>query len=628
MKIKRKLLIIALIMLSILFIKINKAEATLYLNELGFDAQINEDGSMNVTETWNINISETNTLFKTFEPDNSKYAGITDVKVKNLTTNTELAQIDTEMYHVTKDCYYGLKNSKGKYEIAWGVGLDNSSATRTYQISYKVLDAITLNDDCAELYWQFVGKDFEIDAKKITGTITLPKNAETIEDIKVWGHTEQLNGEIYATDLNKIEFSIDRYSNGNYVEVRTAFPTNIMGNVQRKTNKPALGGIIEEETRWADEANQRREREEKIFYAIQKIAMLATIIMAIIAIRNFIKLLSRGKKLKPTTELKYYREVPYENATPGEALYIISNGNYKQLYEYFPPIVLDLCLRKYIQLELVKEEKIFSKEEVKIIILEKDRNELKKEEDTILQLLIDVAGEKKELTTKGLKKYLEKNSFKITSIEGKIKEAIQESEESMKNINNGNQKVYTFYSTVSIIFAFFTFFTFALYIPLALAFLVNAIIALIITLQTDKLTQKGIDEKEQWKAFKKYMEDFSLLKDKEVPALEIWEKYLVYATAFGISKKVMKQLKIVYPEINNMDSSMLTTYCYINMMDKVNLGSCFSSSIYSATYSSGSGSGGGFSGGGGFGGGRRWWRWSLDQLQLSPKRFCYKKYLA
>ena len=401
-----------------------------------------------------------------------------------------------------------------------------------------------------------------------------------------------------------------------------------MGNVQRKTNKPALGGIIEEETRWADEANQRREREEKIFYAIQKIAMLATIIMAVIAIRNFIKLLSRGKKLKPTTELKYYREVPYENATPGEALYIISNGNYKQLYEYFPPIVLDLCLRKYIQLELVKEEKIFSKEEVKIIILEKDRNELKKEEDTILQLLIDVAGEKKELTTKGLKKYLEKNSFKITSIEGKIKEAIQESEESMKNINNGNQKVYTFYSTVSIIFAFFTFFTFALYIPLALAFLVNAIIALIITLQTDKLTQKGIDEKEQWKAFKKYMEDFSLLKDKEVPALEIWEKYLVYATAFGISKKVMKQLKIVYPEINNMDSSMLTTYCYINMMDKVNLGSCFSSSIYSATYSSGSGSGGGFSGGGGFGGGRRWWRWSLDQLQLSPKRFCYKKYLA
>lgn len=616
MKIKRKLLIIVLVMLSILFIKINKVEAALYLNELGFDAQINEDGSMDVTETWNINISETNTLFKTFEPDNSKYSGITDVEVKDLTANTELTQIDNEMYHVTKDCYYGLKNSKGKYEIAWGVGLDNSSATRAYQISYKVLDAITLNKDCAELYWKFVGEDFEIDAKKITGTITLPKNAEKIEDIKVWGHTEQLNGEIYATSLNQIEFNIDRYSNGNYVEVRTAFPTNIMENVQRKTNKWALNNIIEEETKWADEANSRRERGEKIFNAIQKVAMIATIIMVIVAIKNLIKLLSKGKKLKPTTELKYYREVPYEDATPGEALFVISNGSDKQLYEYFPAIVLDLCLKKYIQLELVKEEKIFSKEEVKIIILEKDRTKLKRDEDTILQLLIDVAGKKNELTTKELKKYLEKNSYKVTSIEARIRGEIQNSEKNMGNLNNENKEVHTFYSTLSIICVAFTFFTFALYIPLAIAFLINAIISIMITLKTDKLTQKGIDEKEQWKAFKRYMEDFSLLKDKEVPALEIWEKYLVYATAFGISKKVMKQLKIVYPEINNMDSSMLTTYCYINLMDKVDLGSCFSSSIYSATYSSGSGSGGGFSGGGGFGGGRRRWRWPLDQLQF------------
>ena len=30
----------------------------------------------------------------------------------------------------------------------------------------------------------------------------------------------------------------------------------------------------------------------------------------------------------------------------------------------------------------------------------------------------------------------------------------------------------------------------------------------------------------------------SLLKDKEIPALIVWEKYLVYATAFKISSKV------------------------------------------------------------------------------------------
>ncbi len=39
------------------------------------------------------------------------------------------------------------------------------------------------------------------------------------------------------------------------------------------------------------------------------------------------------------------------------------------------------------------------------------------------------------------------------------------------------------------------------------------------------------------------MEEFSLLKEKEIPHLVLWEKFLVYATAFGIADKVIKQLK-------------------------------------------------------------------------------------
>lgn len=112
-------------------------------------------------------------------------------------------------------------------------------------------------------------------------------------------------------------------------------------------------------------------------------------------------------------------------------------------------------------------------------------------------------------------------------------------------------------------------------------------------------TQKGVNEKEQWKAFKKYMEDFSLLKDKEVPALVVWEKYLVFATAFGISEKVLKQLKVIYPEMTDMNSTMYNTYSYIYIMNSVNIGDCINSSVYSAISSSGSGAGGGFSGGGG-----------------------------
>ena len=95
-----------------------------------------------------------------------------------------------------------------------------------------------------------------------------------------------------------------------------------------------------------------------------------------------------------------------------------------------------------------------------------------------------------------------------------------------------------------------------------------------------------------------------MIDKREVPELIIWEKYLVYATAFGIADKVIKQLKIVYPNFDEITQGV-NTYTYMNIMMHTNFSTSFSnsisSSISSATYSSGSGSGGGFSGGGGFG---------------------------
>ena len=139
-------------------------------------------------------------------------------------------------------------------------------------------------------------------------------------------------------------------------------------------------------------------------------------------------------------------------------------------------------------------------------------------------------------------------------------------------------------------------------IALIVILIVNAILLGMMAYRINVLSQKGVDEQEQWKAFKKYMEDFSLLKEKEIPSLVVWEKYLVFATAFGISEKVLKQLKVIYPEITDMNSAMYN-YSYIHIMNSVNIGDCINSSIYSAVGSSGSGAGGGFSGGGG---GGRW----------------------
>ena len=157
--------------------------------------------------------------------------------------------------------------------------------------------------------------------------------------------------------------------------------------------------------------------------------------------------------------------------------------------------------------------------------------------------------------------------------------------------------------------------------PILIEFIICAVLCFKNAGKISALSEKGYEESCQWKALKKYMEDFSLLKEKEVPDLILWEKFLVYATTFGISKKVLDQLVEVYPQMTSEDYYRNGHYTYLYMashnsgLDSLdNLDRSFSSiaqtasSAYSAAHSSsssGSGGGGGFSGGGG-GRRRRW----------------------
>ena len=110
MKKTRKILYILVFTIAFLLIGTVKSNAgTLNLNNLDFDVQINNDGSMDVTETWDISISQTNTLYKSFKTDTSKYSDITDVTVKEITNgqNNNFTKTDEWAYHVTKNYYYG-----------------------------------------------------------------------------------------------------------------------------------------------------------------------------------------------------------------------------------------------------------------------------------------------------------------------------------------------------------------------------------------------------------------------------------------------------------------------------------------------------------------------------------------
>ena len=650
---KAKKIITTLIFL-ILFIILGNTKSNagnLYLNDLNFDAQINQDGSMNVTETWDISINETNTLFKTFKTDNSKYSSITDVKVSEVTGGTEkkFTQINSLMYHVTKDCYYGLKNDDGNFEIAWGVGLDDSRATKKYKISYKVNDAIAKYQDYAELYWQFVGSDFEISSEKVTGTILLPQNASSKEDIKVWGHTEGLNGEIYATDTNKIEFEVNDFVAGRYIEIRTLFPTSIITNSARTYSRNRLDEVIEKETVWANEANERRQKAENAKKTGTAIFVIVVAIVDVLLLRSGIKIrkeAAQKEKIKPSQEMEYFREMPRKNATPAQAIYLynetLSTVSTNQMGNIFSATLLDLCLKKYINFEENPE----NKKNIIIEILKKEADSnLEKTEKIILQYIVGASKGASKITVKDVEKYMKAHSSNLIELKDDVEKAsIRELETNGlydKNEATEKQKYdtkSTFSFTMIIVIAFIAMGVLPAFLESIntsiLLFGTFSVIALYIfkglsikkySKKINVYTQKGVDEKQMWRGLKKYMEDFSMLDKREIPEIVIWEQFLVYATAFGIADKVIKQLKAVYKELGRSFDFDDSTYGYMYFMTNNNFSTSFTNSMssaftsayasnYSSSYSSGSGGGGGFSGGGG---GGRW-----PEVAAAVDNFC------
>lgn len=608
------------------------ASGDLFLNQLNFDAKINYDGSMDVVETWNIDIEETNTLYKTFKTDSTKYSGITNVQVSDITNGTQKSfkEINTLMYHVTKDYYYGMKNDNGDFEIAWGVGLDNSSATRKYQISYTVEDAVEKYSDYAQLYWQFVGEDFEISSSKITGTITLPTDAKNKDEIKVWGHTEDLNGEIYAGEQNKIIFEVNNFRAGRYIEVRTLFPTDmIISSARGDERKTILDEVVEEETIWANEANSRRAMKNFMNWAIVIAIDIALIFLCLLFIKNMIKNMKRLKNLKkfiPTEDILYFREMPRENSTPAEAIYmykkIKSELQSNDLGKVFSATLLDLKLKKIIDFQVLKDQK--AKEVITIKILDKaaSGNLENKEEKAILDFLLGAftVNNKEEITVKELQAYIKNHSSKILALQSDIKEGTKAGLRKNNLMDKAEEEKYQKVTGALIGYIVALVFTITggfillgilenIYlligvIPFILLSIINLILKSVELSRINVFTQEGVNESEKWKGLKKYMEEFSMLDKREVPEIEIWEKFLVYATAFGIADKVLKQLKIVYPDIEN--SMNINTYPSMYLMMNTDFSRSFTDSIsssMSSAYSSASGGGGGFSGGGG--GGRR-----------------------
>lgn len=424
------------------------------------------------------------------------------------------------------------------------------------------------------------------------------------------------------------------------VEARVVTLENLF-TTNKVTGTAKFSSILSEEQGWADKANREREeyikeqeKNQKIAKIIFMLYIAVTVILSIVFICILIKNIIKASKIKKKKMLKldYFRDIPDKEASAGEAafLYYFKKGKFNNnISKILSATMLQLSLKKYIAFY---EDNTKSKPQVRVNILNntKETENLTGDEQAVYELLKKVSKEN-TFTMKEFEKYAKKNceSFmnKITSIEKKVKAQQIENKNYSKEIEKEASK----HIGVAIVYLSFGVFSmfFLLIIP-GILILLNSIPHFVMYNKIHNLTDKGLEEKAKWMGLKKYMEDFSLLNEKEVPDLKLWEKYLVFATAFGIADKVLKQLKIKYPELQNIDG--YDDYAYMYMLYHSSLNTRFINSLNTSVnkvymggmsaqaaknydgsnFSSGGGFGGGFSGSGG-GRRRRRPEWVADR---------------
>ena len=107
---------------------------------------------------------------------------------------------------------------------------------------------------------------------------------------------------------------------------------------------------------------------------------------------------------------------------------------------------------------------------------------------------------------------------------------------------------------------------------------------------------------EQMAGLKKFLKEFTLIKEREPIEVSLWNEYLMYAQIFGIADEVASQFKKLYPEIimdmDNMGYDY-TDIMFVHSISSSGIRSASTARSRAQSYSSG---GGGFSSGGGGGG--------------------------
>ncbi len=431
-----------------------------------------------------------------------------------------------------------------------------------------------------------------------------------------------------------LEFSLLAYGEDKHIFTKYA-PNNAW------TSYNVLDECIEENEYY--ESENKKYNTYKILLLISSIIIFAFIIKR--TTKKYKEVKSKYTFYKPEIDYEYFRDIPSDlDPIFASELALMDDpfNEDKEKKEECAAILLSLIRKKYIKITKLDKTKDWSKYNTFISVDPIEKDQITRRET--LEPLTTSESLYMSLILRHIKSPT--NSININRLQRSINADYIYTNNFIENINkkphieNGVFSGYyqdLYYDVVKnnfemesksalnmafciLIFAnVISYFTplslaFGAYTILGLAFLWKSLYLHSKSNDVILFTQYGINEQAKWRGLYNFLKSDTLINEKGIPDLVLWEKYLIYATAFGISEKVLKAIKIHAVELNTETSTILNSSSYI----RSNTNSFLRTSRSFGHSSIGRGHGGHGGYGGGGRGGRRWRWWSLVSFNMQP----------
>jgi len=560
------------------------------------DLFVQNDGTLHVTEVIHYSFSGTyNGIYRDIPVNGSQK--ISNIKVTSQGAYSNFKLIDQG---TTQRIQVYLYSDPGKT-----IPITDQNVNIT--IDYDFLHGINIYNDVAELQYKLVGTEWAVNIGQVVANIHLNSS----QGVQYW-----LNPPYFAASSswqnNILHVVSHTINSGQYFEVRMVIPKNqfaanpINANIK---NQNGLNEIIKVQNDYQNGLNFKT-----ILYSILAIIMFLALFIPLLIYLRF------GREPKIEYRAEYERDIP-TNDPPAIVNAICGPGFSKKVgkpdMDGFKATIMDLINRKYLLLEKEPSDKEgYGISDSMFLKLNSgmDSSSLKEFELDVLNFLGQFEEEgliSLDRISEDLSNRETAKSFRDTYnnwIEH-IKSKFLDDKELNKFFNRKGDIYLKIFGGVSIVVSVAVFiFTISDSLPAAtvalLMSIVLGVVAIISIILPEKIagqwTTYGEEYDAKWHNFKKYIQDFSLIKEYPPESIVIWNKYLVYATALGAADAVKKAMELYLPK-EQLDGSDIYMFHYYG--GYFLLSSAFDTGINTASAPSGDGFGGVGDVGGGFGGG-------------------------